>query len=148
MITIIGILVFLLTITWGIIAYSLTYRNIKTKDLANVKKKIIDSIAAYFLTSGKKNANYWLKDFLNTKSNYLVVPETFLKVNNIFKTTERKNLKTFAVEIGLNHNIAKDLKSDDWYTKARAIMYCYELGLNSHIKTISSFRNHSFLIVL
>ncbi|WP_044397853.1 hypothetical protein [Lacinutrix sp. Hel_I_90] len=149
LISLISLLLIILIVLWAFIAYSIVYRVLKTKQQSNLKIKTIDAIALHFLnpnavhiTENKK----WLKQ-KQAKNHYWLIASVFLKVNNVLLTAEANSLKTMATDSGVIPLISKDLKSVLWYKKAKAIMFCYEFGLNEYINSITPYRNHKNVLV-
>ncbi|WAC02439.1 hypothetical protein N7U66_01615 [Lacinutrix neustonica] len=141
-------LLFIMVLLWAALAYSLIYRYFRTKERIKIKMKVIDAIALRFLDH--KRATYkmhWLRRYVQSKRQRWFIAGIFLKVNNVITTLDDTSLKTMAADIGLTKVLSQDLKSLVWQKKAKALLFCYELGLTEHLKTITSYRNHSHILI-
>lgn len=146
-VTYVVIVFFLMTLMflWFSILKHITSSKLQKIQYLELEKNLIEGIVSSCSEDSKKlslkKQQHTSKYIKNNDIQFNDVAHVFLKVNQVFKFSKSHNFKAFFYQLGLNKILLSNLKSKDWYEKAKAIWISYELELKENNLIISSYKD-------
>jgi hypothetical protein len=88
-----------------------------------------------------------LKKAIRSKKGLWRVCEQMAQIHQLVQLPDKQQPLAILFTLGIDKRIAANLKSSNWFYKAKAIQMSYELHLSQHFKSIKNDINHDHILV-
>lgn len=145
---IILVLLGLLISLWFIIAIIAIFNKLKLQQKQRVKQRLIDFIAYNYNQPTKaKYKQHWLQEYMSKAKGLQHTREIIDELKGFVQDNEQTSFTQLIIQNKTIDLVKKQLKSNNWYTVANAVITCYELELHALIDDVISLRNHKNKLV-
>ena len=150
LIALIYYLVLTLVVFWMLISISLYYRYNENKRKQQLKEKLTTYISENYTNIHgyiKVKVPHWLQNYIKSNRDLKYVALIIIGIKDFFVTNKENWSFLFATDDSISSKLESDIKSNNWYKKARAIWISYELDIDQNIDMISKLNSHKHILV-